>query len=239
MHNKGKAIVLSSLRYKENDLIVKCYTNHRGVVSYLQKGILKTQKSRIRAVYFQPLSQLELDENYQVNRSLQYLKDIKCYYPYKSLHTNIYKASLSVFLAEILANVLREEEPNTPLFEFLEAACQFLDTQQQFSNFHLMFLLRLTKYLGFYPETTAQNKSFFNLESGTFENEKTSMYAVDGMQKELFSHLMRLDFESVNTVKLNALQRREFLKTLLLYFELHLGGFKKPKSLQVFNDVFH
>ena len=239
MHNKGKAIVLSSLRYKESDLIVKCYTNHRGVVSYLQKGVLKSRKSRIRAVYFQPLTLLELDENYQGNRSLQYLKDIKCYYPFQSVHTNVFKASLAIFIAEILANVLQEEEPNTPLFEFLEAAFKYLDNQHQFSNFHLIFLLRLTKYLGFYPEKTAEKKRFFNLESGTFEDEKTSIYVVDGAQKELFRYLMRLDFESVNTVKLKTSERRDCLKTLLLYFELHLGGFKKPKSLQVFNDVFH
>jgi DNA repair protein RecO (recombination protein O) len=239
MLGKAKAIVLSNLKYKDNDLIIKCYTNQRGVVTYLQKGALKMRKGKSNAVYYQPLMLLEIVENYQPTRSLQYLKEFKCYFPYRSLHTNIYKASLAVFLSEILANVLQEEEANEGLFEFLEAAFQFLDGQQQFANFHLIFLLRLSKYLGFYPEKEATKKHYFNMESGLFEDQKTSIYSLEGTDKDLLVQLLNSDFERVANIQLNAAQRSNFLKELLLYFELHLGTFRKPRSLQVFNEVFH
>ena len=239
MLGKGKAIVLSNRRYKDNDLIVRCYTNERGVVSYLQKGALKSGRGKSKSVYFQPLMLLDIVDNFQASRSLQYLKEIKCYYPYKTLYANIYKASLAVFIAELLSNALQEEEPNQGLFEFLEAAFQFLDNQKNFSNFHLIFLLKLTKYLGFYPEEIHAAKYYFNLESGIFEDNKTTVYALEGRDKQLLAQLLRVDFQTVNTIRLNSQQRNNFLKTLLLYFELHLGNFRKPKSLQVFSEVFH
>lgn len=239
MLNKGKAIVLSSLKYKESDLIVKCYTNTRGAVSYLQKGALISKKGKTKSVYFQPLMLLDIEERYQASRSLQYLKEVKCNFPYRSMHTNVFKASLSVFIAEILGNVLQEEESNPALFEFLEVAFQFLDQQSQFSNFHLLFLIKLSKYLGFYPDEDNGHKTYFNLESGTFQNDKNSMYVLEGHQKNLMVQLTKSNFEDVNLIKLNSQQRSAFLNTILMYFELHLGNFRKPKSLQVFSDVFN
>ena len=39
-----KAIVLSSLKYSDTSLIVKCYTQEEGLKSYLIKGVLKAKK---------------------------------------------------------------------------------------------------------------------------------------------------------------------------------------------------
>ena len=55
----------------------------------------------------------------------------------------------------------------------------------------------------------------------------------------LLKHMLGINYDALYLVKINAKQRREFLNMLLHYFELHLEGFKKPKSLQVLNDVFH
>lgn len=239
MLTKGKAIVLSSLKYKDNDLIVKCYTSHRGCVSYLQRGVLKSKKGRIKAVYFQPLSQLEIDETYRPNRSLQVLKEIKPLYLYSSLHTNLIKASVAMFLAEVLSSTLNEEEANLPLFNFLETVFQYLDKEEKFANFHLLFMLKLTRYLGFYPDLETMGSPYFNLESGLFEEENTGKYFIKGSNLEVLKTLLGMDFVALNTLKLNSLQRRDFLNVLLLYFELHLGSFRKPKSLQVFNEIFH
>lgn len=239
MLTKGKAIVLSTLKYKDNDLIVKCYTSHRGCVSYLQRGVLKSKKGRIRAVYFQPLSQLEIDETYRPNRSLQVLKEIKPLYLYHTLHTNLIKAAVAMFLAEVLSSTLNEEESNLPLFNFLETVFQYLDKEEKFANFHLLFMLKLSRYLGFYPDLESIQNPYFNLESGLFERESPVKYFIKGSNLEVLKSLLGMDFDALNSLKLSSSQRREFLNVLLLYFELHLGSFRKPKSLQVFNEIFH
>ncbi|WP_299105978.1 DNA repair protein RecO [uncultured Winogradskyella sp.] len=239
MLSKNNSIVLSKLKYREYDLIVKCYTQQRGVVSYLLKGVLKSKKGLSKTVYYQALSQLQIEEFYKPNQTLHFIKEVKFNYIYKSLHTNIYKSSIVLFLAEILSNVLKEEEKNEGLYEFIAAALQYLDNEDQFSNFHLLFLLKLTRYLGFQPENLDNNYTYFNLESGVFEATNNGIYSISGSNLTLLKQLLGTNFEALKTIKINATQRQEFLNMLLYYFELHLGSFKKPKSLQVLNEVFH
>ena len=239
MLRSNNCVVLSKLKYRDYDLIVKCYTEEHGITSYMLRGILKSKKSQSKTIYFQPLSLLQIEENYRPNQSLQFIKEVKFSHVYKSLHTNIYKASMVLFLAEILSTVLKEEEPNKDLYNYISIAFQYLDAEDNFSNFHLLFLLNLTKYLGFYPEKTHQKHPFFNLESGVFESDNKGKHSIFGENLLLLKHMLGINFDALYLVKINAKQRREFLNMLLHYFELHLEGFKKPKSLQVLNDVFH
>ena len=239
MLSKNKSIVLSKTKYRDYDLIVKCYTLERGIVSYILRGVLKSKKSQTKTVYFQALSQLQLEENYKTNQSLHTIREVKSNYIYKSLHTNIYKSAIVLFLAEILSSTLKEEEKNEELFVYLETALQYLDNEEKYANFHLLFLLKLTKYLGFHPEVKNSHLPYFNLHSGVFEASTTSIYSISNKSLTLLKQLLGINFDALNTIRISAKQRQEFLNMLLHYFELHLDGFKKPKSLQVFNDVFH
>ncbi|MBC3845554.1 DNA repair protein RecO [Winogradskyella echinorum] len=239
MLTTNNSIVLSKLKYRDYDLIVKCYTQQRGVVSYILRGVLKSKRGKTKTVYFQVLSQLQIEENYKPNQSLHSIKEVKLNYIYKSLHTNIFKSAIVLFLSEILSNVLKEEEKNEDLFNYIETALQYLDNEDDFSNFHLLFLLKLTRYLGFQPENLNDSYPYFNLESGVFETVNQGIYSVSGVNLTLLKRLLGTNFDALNSIKINAKQRQEFLNMLLHYFELHLGSFKKPKSLQVLNDVFH
>jgi DNA repair protein RecO (recombination protein O) len=239
MLTKNNSIVLSKLKYKDYDLIVKCYTQERGVVSYILRGILKSKKSQTKTVYFQALSQLQIEEVFKPNQSLHSIKEVKLNYIYKTLHTNIYKSAVVLFLSEVLSGALKEEEKNEDLFDYLQISLQYLDNEDQFSNFHLLFLLKLTRYLGFQPENLKMEYPFFNLETGVFEAHNHGIYSVSGENLTLLKSLLGINFDALNTIKISAKQRREFLNMLLYYFELHLGGFKKPKSLKVLNDVFN
>ncbi|WP_299120738.1 DNA repair protein RecO [uncultured Winogradskyella sp.] len=239
MLTKNNSIVLSKLKYRDYDLIVKCYTEQRGVVSYMLRGVLKSKKGLSKTVYFQALSQLQIEENYKPNQSLHFIKEVKFNYIYKSLHNNIYKSAIVLFLSEILTNVLKEEEKNEDLFNYIETALQYLDNEDNFSNFHLLFLIKLTRYLGFQPENLNDNYSYFNLQSGTFQASNQGIYSISGKNLTLLKRLLGTKFDALYAIKINAKQRQEFLNMLLYYFELHLGSFKKPKSLQVLNEVFH
>ncbi|WP_034042685.1 DNA repair protein RecO [Wocania ichthyoenteri] len=232
------AIVLSKLKYRDNDLIVKCYTEQLGVVSFLLRGILKSKKGNSKIAYFQLLSQLQLEIIYKQNRSLQVIKEIKLNHLYTSLHSNILKSSIVMFLAEVLANTLKEEEQNNNLFSYIETTLLWLDTHSEYSNFHLLFLLNLTKYLGFYPEEINTAYNYFNLLDGKFETKQQGKYTICGENLTLLKTLLGTTFDALSSVKINARQRQSFLSMILLYFELHLGSFKTPKSLQIFNQVF-
>ncbi|MFT4781707.1 MAG: DNA repair protein RecO (recombination protein O) [Pseudohongiellaceae bacterium] len=239
MLNKSKVIVLSKLKYRDNDLIVKCFTRHRGVVSYLLRGVLNTKKGSSKAAYYQLLSQLEIEENYRHTQSLQYIKDVRLDYNYTTLHTNLFKGSIVMFLSEVLSSVLREEEENQPLYHYLETTLRWLDTKDEFSNFHLLFLLNLTKHLGFYPDISDTNQMYFNLNNGLFESKKQDVYSISGENLTILKQLLGTNFDALDGIKLSSKQRQSFLAMLLLYFELHLGSFRKPKSLKIFNQIFN
>jgi len=234
-----KAIVISKIKYGDNDLIVKCYTQELGIVTYMLKGVLKSKKAKSRIAYFQLLSQLEIETVYKENRSLQNIKDIRLNHVYLSLHTNVLKSAIVMFLAEVLTSSLIEEEKNKILYHYLETTFLWLDRHDNFANFHLLFLLKLTKLLGFYPDTTNIDLDFFNLVEGKFETSEKGIYTISGQNLVLLKQLLGINFDELNTIKLNSKERQTFLKTMLLYFDLHLTGFKEPRSLQLFNQVFN
>jgi len=233
------ALVLSKLRYRDNDLIVKCYTQDYGVLSFLLRGVLKSKKGLTKTAYFQLLSQLQLVIVYNPNKSLHTIKEAKINQLYSSLHTNIMKSAIVMFLSEVLTHTLKEEEQNETLFSYLETTLLWLDTHSDCSNFHLLFLLNLTKYLGFYPEKNHLEHNYFNLQDGKFETVQIGDYAVSGENLIILKQLLGIKFDTLSNIKLNAKQRQSFLNLMLLYYELHLGGFKKPKSLQILNQVFN
>lgn len=236
---KTNAIVLSKFKYRDNDLIVKCYTSQRGVVSYLLRGVLKSSKGSIKTAYFQPLSQLQIEEDFKANQSLQFIREVKLKMVYKSLHSNIPKGAIVMFLSEVLASVLKEEEHNESLYDYLETSLHLLDDEADFVNFHLLFLLNLTKHLGFFPDVSSMANPYFNLHTGAFESKPQNLYTVSGENLSVLKQLLGINFDALKAVKLNSKQRQSFLTMLLFYFELHLGDFKKPKSLAVFNQVFN
>ncbi|NRA93017.1 MAG: DNA repair protein RecO [Psychroserpens sp.] len=239
MLDTNKVIVISKLKYRDHDLIVKCYTNQRGLVTYLIPGALKNTKGKSKAVYFQLLSQLEIEENFKPNQTMHYIKEVKIGTVYNTLHTNVYKSAIVMFLSEILSAVLKEEEQNTQLYDYLETTLEWLDLKDEFSNFHLLFLLNLTQYLGFFPDLSNRGANYFNLTNGLFENEKTNMYSISDQNLVVLKQLLGINFDALHTIKMSSNQRRSFLNMLMLYFELHLGNFKKPRSLEVFNQVFN
>ena len=239
MLSSTNAIVLSKLKYRDNDLIVKCYTQEHGVISFLVRGVLKSKKSHTKAAYFQLLSQIQVVFNYTKTRSLYTLKEVKPNVVYRTLHSNILKSSVVMFLSEILATTLQEEEKNEALYSFLETTLLWFDADTEYSNFHLLFLLKLTKYLGFYPDEEHIKLEFFNLQDGRFQTKDEGKYSITGENLMLLKQLLGIKFDALHTMQLNAQKRQSFLNMILLYFELHLGSFKTPKSLQIFNQVFN
>jgi DNA repair protein RecO (recombination protein O) len=233
-----KAIVISKLKYRDNDLIVKCYTEHFGVQSYLLRGVLKSKKGKLRTAYFQLLSQLEIIVSYRQSRSLQSIRDVKPINFYQSIYSNVAKSAIAMFLAEVLSGILKEEEKNQSLYTYLETTFLWLDANDEISNFHLLFLINLTRYLGFYPELTNTHLDFFNLEDGKFQIQKTNPYCILGDQLTQFKQLLGINFDALNSINISSKKRQELLNMILLYFELHLGSLKKPRSLQVLNQVF-
>ncbi|MDA9356621.1 DNA repair protein RecO [Flavobacteriaceae bacterium] len=234
----SSAIVLSKVRYQDNDLIIKCLTRDLGVVSYMIKNISVSKKSKNKFAFFQLLNILDLETNFNQNRSIQYIKDLKVKYNFISLHTNIYKSSVVMFLSEILSNIIQSETKDVELFDFIEKSLVWYDKSEESSTFYLIFLMEITHYLGFYPDCTNMHYEYFNLEEGIFENSKNSKYVIKGNSLVLFKRILGIKFDSNKLPFIDKLNKKDILKNILIYYKLHVDGFKDPKSLKVLNQIF-
>ena len=235
----SKAIVLSTIRFKESDLIVKCYTLSNGLVSLIVKGAFSSKKNKFKPAYFQPLSMLSIEIDFKKSRDLYYIKTLSLLHPYTSLQTNILKSTVIIFLSEILTMSLKEEESNAGLFSYIETSLLWFDTVNQSSIFHHQFLIGLTKYIGVPPEVSSAHLPIFNLESGRYQIENLGRYCISGKKLILFNSILGTKFDEHNTNLKSSLQRQELLNMILLYFKLHLQGFKTPKSIAILNQVFN
>lgn len=239
MQIKTKAIVISTLKYGEADLIAKCFTQEKGLVSYMLKGIRKSKRGKLRMSMFQQLSILEVEASHKENKNLQYLKEVKVFHPYQSLQTDIYKSTIVMFLAEVLKSSIQEEEKNESLFLFLIESFGFLDKTKAIKNFHLHFIVKLTQFLGFYPDTQTKDFPYFDMLNGIFQLKEYNSYSFNSFNSELLKELISYsEYEEANQIKLNQERRKSFLDFMMLYYELHLQGFRKPKSLEILKQIF-
>ncbi|MGY0406796.1 MAG: DNA repair protein RecO [Polaribacter sp.] len=231
-----KAIVLGAIKYSDTSLIVKCYTEQDGLKSYLVRGVLKAKKRGIKAAYFQPLTQLNIISNHTSKSTLHSLKEVQVLHPFKTIYNDVVKQSIVLFLSEVLSYSIQEEEKNSALYHYLETALIWLDVHTKIANFHLLFLLNLTRFLGFYPDIYNIKKKGFNLLDGSFSDATSNKNVIFGNH---FKKLLGINFDEIEKVSFNKNERQLVLQTIISYFELHLDGFKRPKSLQVLEKVFN
>ncbi|MEO4007105.1 MULTISPECIES: DNA repair protein RecO [unclassified Flavobacterium] len=233
---KTKAIVLSSIRFQEKSLIVKCFTQSDGLKSYFVQSAFSGKKSNQKIAYFQPLTLLEIEASHKNKGTLERFKEVKLATPYTSVNVDVVKSTIVIFISEMLHNCIREEEQNENLFAFLETALLWLDTHDEVANFHLMLLMEITKFLGFYPDVSNDEHAFFEMTEGMF----VPFHGITCLTEHetlLFKKLKELKFDS-NQKIFNGKERQILLKILLDYYAFHFDGFKKPRSLEVLKEVF-
>lgn len=233
---KTRAIVISSLKYQEKSLIVKCLTQSDGLKSYFVPNAFSAKKSNQKIAYFQPLSLLEIEANHKNKGTLEHFKEIKLAHAYQTISTDIVKSSIAIFLSEIIHHSIHEEEKNDKLFDFLESALLWLDAHDEMANFHLILMLEMTKFLGFYPDISEMEYKFFDSKEGTFSIFQGTN-CLNEHETFLFKKLISLKFDADQKV-FSGTERQILLKILLQFYTIHLDGFKKPKSLEVLKEVF-
>ena len=261
MLHSTKGIVFHSIKYAETSLIVKIYTELFGIQSYLVRGIRKT-KSKVKPGLFQPLTLLDLEVNHKENASLQSIREVRVAAPYQTIPFDIYKSTVAIFINELLYKVIREEEPNPDLFEFLWQTCLNLDeTTETVSAFHIRFSIELMHYLGFFPRLNyAAATPLFNMRDGIFQTGRPEFpeYLEGEDSVRWVRNLTPVEDltrpEGLAPVAdltplppslkgeggaFPRIEREWMLETLLLYYRFHMPGFRGLESLGVLKEVFH
>lgn len=231
---------MRTVDYSDTSIIAKIYTEEFGIQSYLIKGARRKNAS-IRANLFQPLALLELQVYKKEKRQLQILKEAGAEIHFTSISADPAKTSILFFINEILLNCLQEEENNPELFSFLHETIQMLETSEnQFANFHLLFLFRFSRFLGFYPQGSFSEASpIFDLQAGTFVSAEPMHhdYLTDESSRH-FGRLMVSNYYSMSKLPFSGKERKNLLDILLRYYDLHLSNMSNITSHKVLEQVF-
>jgi DNA repair protein RecO (recombination protein O) len=237
---KCKAIVIHTVNYSESSVVLKCFTDLHGVQSYMVNGV-RSKKGSIKPSQLMPLSLLELEVYHQPQKNLQRIKELKCSPQLKTIHFDLVKSTIGIFVAELIHKTVKEDNhTDIPLFTFLYNSIQILDLQDdKVSNFPLFFLLQLSKYLGFYPKGNyTQTTNGFDFREGVFElyNEQNT-FQLSPKLSECISRLLLCDATHFQEITLTQLQRSTLLEVMIDYYKQHVSGFLELKSPKILSEI--
>ncbi len=240
MH-QSKAIVLHQIKYSETSLIVKIYTKEEGLLSFIVKGV-RGKKGKLRVAQFQTLNLLDLTYQQSKKSQLRFINDLKVSEPFTELLYDPVKRSVGIFIAELIQQCIKEQEQNQELFDFLYGSIQWLDlTSNNCSHFHLLFMMKLTKYLGFFPSLDGhQSEGYFDLQQGEFSQKKPiHSHSIESEELLAWKGLINCGLENIGSLKFSNLLKRTLLQSLMDYYKLHLPHFKDLNSHEVLQIVFN
>lgn len=235
---KTKGIALLQRKYSETSIVASVYTEAHGRQTFYIAGARKP-KAHIRASLFAPLSLLAVEQYRNEKGGLQKFKEVHLLYPLSDLRMDIVKSSVALFVAELLGQVLREEHGNEQLFAFIEHSVHFLDqTHEGAASFHLVFMLELTRFLGFYPQDNFSNECpLFDMQNGCYVPSQTAASLPPHLSL-LVAALQRHSLRTIGELQLSHAQRAALLRVLLDFYRWHIHGMQDMHSVDVLADVF-
>ena len=253
--------MLHSVKYGEQKLIVDMFTRQWGRLSFALQ-LPRTAQAKLKKQYFQPLTLLNIEADIRQQVQLQKISEASILSPLPSLLSDPSKLAIGLFVCEFLYYALRDEQHNEPLFDYVRTSIEWLDGREHdFANFHLVFLMRLSRFLGFYPnlenfppkENFSENgnyspllargagdeASYFDLRAACF-CEQPPLHRDFLMPQEAsrIHLLMRMDYATMHLFRLSRADRNRILEILILYYRLHIPQFPELRSLPVLHELF-
>jgi len=239
MLHKTRGIVFKVTDYGESSVIAQVYTERFGLQSYIVNGA-KKPKAKIHRNMLQPLSLLDMVVYHKNTGSVQRIAELKNSPQLLSIPYDVIKTSLVMFLNEVLYKSVKQQSGDEHLFNFIFHAIELLDQQTTSpANFHLVFLTRLSRYLGFYPDRNKPDGAdYFDMKDGVFTKYKPENWQyLSPPHTENFYQLLKYGFEQMEQISLKNDERRYLLNKLLEYYAQHVEGFGNIRSHEVLEEV--
>ncbi|MBV8388436.1 MAG: DNA repair protein RecO [Mucilaginibacter sp.] len=237
MLHKTRGIVFKTTDYGESSVIVQIFTEKFGLQSYIINGV-KKPRAKISRNMLQPLHLLDLVVYHKNTGQVQRISELRNSPVLQSIPYDIIKSSIVLFLNEVLYKAVRQQSADENLFDFIFNAIEWLDNQTEgLANFHLLFLTRLTRYLGFYPDQ-AISADYFDMKNGIFTKYKPEgFYYLSPPHTQNFYNLLQCSFEHISQLKFSNDERRYLVQKLLEYYALHIESFGNIHSHEILEEV--
>ena len=235
-----RGIVLQSIPYKDTSAIIYMYTEAFGRASYMVSR-RRSKKSPLVKSLFIPLSVLDLEVEHLNKREIHRIKEARVCLPLQEILCDPIKNVLALFLSEFLFRVVKETEPDPRLFCFLYDSIQVLECADKgVANFHLVFLLRLLRYLGIFPNIENRRAGYyFDMLNSVFTvDQPVHPHFLGKEDTEVFARLLKMSYENMSLYVFSRQERVRIIQKILEYYHLHLPDFAEIKSLAVLQSLF-
>lgn len=239
MLHKTRGIVFKTTDYGESSVIVQVFTEKFGLQSYIVNGA-KKPKAKIARNMLQPLHLLDMIVYHKNTGNVQRIKELKNTPLLQTIAYDVIKSSIAMFLNEVLYKAVKQQAADENSFGFIFSAIEWLDHQTEgLANFHLLFLIQLTRYLGFYPDRyLSGDADYFDMKNGVFCRYKPdSVLYLSPPHTQNFALLLQCSFENMPLLKLTNDDRRYLVQKLLEYYALHIEGFGNIRSHEVLEEI--
>jgi DNA repair protein RecO (recombination protein O) len=236
---KNNKIVFRVVKYGETSVICDIFTEERGLQSYIINSV-RSKKPKFHGGLLQVMSLVELVAYSKNEKTLNHIKELKSALPYQTIPFQIVKSSVGLFMAELAQKTVKESEQNLTLFAFLYQSFVYLDvTPYSVANLHLWFSVQLTSFLGCMPDSQEEEQAdFFDLKDGNYAKYPPAHGHFMGMeQSKVLSLFLNSSIEECHQITLTTLQRREFAKNIIKYYQLHVENFVELKTFTVLQEV--
>ena len=240
MYIDDKGVVLRCVKYDDKSFIAHLFTASRGHVSFIINGS-HGKRSGTSARLFQPLAFLSFQWDVKPNVSLQRMKEARLLFVQQDIPCNPIKRSMAMLLSEFMVYALRDETANPDLYLYVEHSMRWLDVVEDgYANFHLVFLLKLARFLGIAPNMEAYSDGcFFDLTNGRFVLYGTASATVMSCyDARLFFLLSGVTYDTMNSVAMNRQDRSRFIEYLANYYAIHVPKFPALHSLEILQSLF-
>ena len=185
------------------------------------------------------MSLVEMVSERKNKENFNYIKEIKTLATNYSGVFDIAKSSICMFLNEVLYKLLSDAGEDKSLFDFLFSSLQQFLTQKFTPDFHLRFLIALTRELGSSPDNNYADGMIFNIETSRF------IHDISAKKEEqtlgfYFKHLLEQDLFPINqTTTIPHIFRNSLLDMILNYYTLHITDLSQIKSHEILKTVLH
>ncbi|PLX13876.1 MAG: DNA repair protein RecO [Marinilabiliales bacterium] len=241
MNVKTEGIVLHQFKYSDTQNIVHILTRELGKKSFAVRRS-KNKRSSRKGSLTQAFYLVELEFFYNSKKDIQNISEVRLSIPLQSVINSFVKRTVSLFLVEILNKAIREEEKNYEMFDFIYNSIRLFDrVDKGVANFHILFLLKLSRFLGFAPNGVFdKDNPFFDMLNGSFvSTEPLHAYTLKKNQANLLSSLLTTNYDGLESIVLSGKERYEILNIIVQYYQLHIDSLGDIKSLDVLHDVFN
>lgn len=240
MQMKTNAVVLHELRYGDSQLVVDMFTETMGRMSFICR-VPKGRRGGVQARLLQPMNIIAVDFDYRQKANLQHPRNVQIAVPYQSIPFEPYKIGICLFLSEFLYHATRGEQENRPLYRYVVESLQWLDlAADNYANFHLVFMMRLSRFLGFFPNLEDYEQGcVFDMRNGVFtKNPLTHPDYINPEEASRMMTLMRMNFETMRLFKMSRQDRNRCVELIINFYRLHIPNFPELKSIDVLKSLY-